>query len=98
VLNKNASFFEEGTSKKVPFDFLDANEWKIKIYQSSSDEMNVYGVYDVNHIDVYYTGIIELDKNKFDRSSDIYINMKQSDDGIYINLSQNLKIVSTLKI
>ncbi len=92
ALNRNSFYNIPGKRKQISTDWLNSNQWRIKVYQTMQ---TVREHTDVGHENILYTGYLQLNKKLYPKDEDIVIQLKFTTAGIVASTSstQELKQV-----
>lgn len=83
ALNRNTFYSAKGKRKQISVDYLEQNNWRIRIYQTL-DNTRRAGITDEG---VLYAGFFEPDSSLYDKDS-IYIRLSQTKDGLIMETMQ----------
>ena len=95
ALNRNSVYNIPGKRKQISYAWLEANDWRIKIYQT----LEIVREYtDVTDDGILFSGFIQLNKNMYsDCDGDIVIQLRYTADGITIATASLSDIKNTIE-
>ena len=95
ALNRNSVYNIPGKRKQISYAWLEANDWRIKIYQT----LEIVREYtDVTDEGILFSGFIQLDKYMYSEcDGDIVIQLRYTADGITIATASLSDIKNTIE-